>query len=424
MVLLYALTEHIGIYRGVQRQEGRAKAGGEGGLRLNYAALGTGKLGGVAGYEVVHSLVGIELGDRRQHAESISRKEYNGLGMAGDAWNQAVGYIIHGIADAGILGKGTIGIVKLPGIGVHYNVLNKGAELDGVPDLGLILLGKVDALRVAAALYVEYAILAPAVLIVAYKAPVRIGGKGGLAGSGKAEEQRAVAIVANVGRAMHGEHALLGQQVVHHGEYALFYLTGVLAAGDYYGVLFEVYNYSGFAVYAVYLGRAFEAGGGYYGEAGHEVLKLLLGRTDEQLMNEQVLAGKLVYNAHGQMIAFVCAGKAFEYEKLAALQIRGHAVIYGFIFLFAYGYIDLAPVDIVMDIGSVDNKTIVRRTAGILAGGNDKRAGLAKRTFAAAEGMLDKLRRSKVPVHGLGRYYAKRLDVITHFQKAPFNAYG
>ena len=24
----------------------------------------------------------------------------------------------------------------------------------------------------------------------------------------------------------------------------------------------------------------------------------------------------------------------------------------------------------------------------------------------------------------VGRYYAKRLDVITHFQKAPFNAYG
>ena len=32
-----------------------------------------------------------------------------------------------------------------------------------------------------------------------------------LAGAGKAEEQRAVALRANVGGAMHGEHALLGK---------------------------------------------------------------------------------------------------------------------------------------------------------------------------------------------------------------------
>ena len=75
-------------------------------------------------------------------------------------------------------------------------------------------------------------------------------------GAGKAEEQRAVALRANVGGAMHGEHALLGKQIVHHREYALLYFTRIPAAGNYNGALVEIDS-----VHAVHFGGALEAGG-------------------------------------------------------------------------------------------------------------------------------------------------------------------
>ena len=87
-------------------------------------------------------------------------------------------------------------------------------------------------------------------------------------------------------------------------------------------------------------------------------------------MDEQVLAGKLVNNAHGQMILLISTGKAFEHEQLAALQVSGHAVIYGFVLFFAYGNVYLAPIYIVVNIGRIDHEAVVGGTAGIFAGGH------------------------------------------------------
>src|SRR5258707_9739961 len=53
--------------------------------------------------------------------------------------------------------------IQLAGLGVHRDVLEHGAEADGIPDLPLLLLGKPDALGVAAAFEIEYAVVAPAV---------------------------------------------------------------------------------------------------------------------------------------------------------------------------------------------------------------------------------------------------------------------
>ena len=59
-----------------------------------------------------------------------------------------------------------------------------------------------------------------------------VGRKRGLAGAREAEEQRHVAVGPFVGRAVHGEHALLGHQVVHQREDALLHLAGILGAQD------------------------------------------------------------------------------------------------------------------------------------------------------------------------------------------------
>lgn len=65
------------------------------------------------------------------------------------------------------------------------------------------------------------------VLVVADEVAVGVGGEGGLAGAGQAEEEGGVAFLSLVGRAVHGHHAVQRQPVVHHGEDALLHLTSV-----------------------------------------------------------------------------------------------------------------------------------------------------------------------------------------------------
>ena len=65
------LLEQVAVDRRVARHERRAEAGREGRLGLGHADLGAGDLGGVAGEEMVHRLVGRQPRDRRQHAERV-----------------------------------------------------------------------------------------------------------------------------------------------------------------------------------------------------------------------------------------------------------------------------------------------------------------------------------------------------------------
>jgi len=71
-----------------------------------------------------------------------------------------------------------------------------------------------DRLRVATALEVEHAVLAPAVLVITDQRPARIGRKRRFAGARKAEEDCRVTCRAHVGRAVHGHDALRRQQVI------------------------------------------------------------------------------------------------------------------------------------------------------------------------------------------------------------------
>src|SRR4051812_33323796 len=67
-------------------------------------------------------------------------------------------------------------------------------------DLGLRLRGELDHLRVAAALEVEDAAVAPAVLVIADEGARRIGRKRRLSRAGKAEEDRDAAVAGDVRR--------------------------------------------------------------------------------------------------------------------------------------------------------------------------------------------------------------------------------
>ena len=395
-----ALAEHLGIDGRIHRHEGLAKQGGEGGLRLGNAALGAGELGGEAGHEVVHCSVLVQAGDGRQDAESVSRQEDNDLGDAADAGDGCVGDVVDRIADAGVLGQAAVVEVKLTSLFVHDDVLDQRAETDGVIDLRLVLFLEVDALCVAAALDVEDAVVCPAMLVVANELAVRVGGKGGLAGAGQAEEDsRLMGLGIHVRRAVHRKDVLLGQNIVHGGEDALLDLAGVLGAADDDEMCLIVDHDGSLGVNAVDLGVALEAGGSEDGVVRFAVgSQLFRGRTDEELMDEEVLGRHFIDDAELLGVLGISACKAVEDEHFAALEVSAQLALDGVELLSGDGTVHLAPGDVVMDGGGVDDELVVRRTAG----GDDECAGVAQLALAAAERCFGELRGAEVAVNGLG----------------------
>src|SRR5204863_4929164 len=74
---------------------------------------------------------------------------------------------------------------------------------------------EVDHLRVATALEVENSIGRPPVFVVTDETAIGIGRKRRLASSRKAEKERGVAGLADIRRAVHREHVLLWEQIIH-----------------------------------------------------------------------------------------------------------------------------------------------------------------------------------------------------------------
>ena len=219
---------------GCQTRNGPPKHGRERRLGILHADLGARDLRGVARDVVVHRLRRRELGHRRQHAERVRGQEDDVLRVAGDRGQLRVRDRVEDVAAARVLGERRVVVVDDVRGRLVLDVLEHGAELERVPDVGLLLLRQLDHLRVAAALDVEHALVGPAVLVVADQQPLGIGGQRGLAGARQAEQDRGVAAVPGLGRrAVHRQHALLRHQVVHDREHALLHLAGVLGAEDH-----------------------------------------------------------------------------------------------------------------------------------------------------------------------------------------------
>jgi hypothetical protein len=106
-------------------------------------------------------------------------------------------------------------VVGLAGSVVVGDVLEDGSEADGVVDIGLLLGVEAHALGVASSLDVKDSSVGPDVLVVTNEAASGVGGKGGLAGSRKSEEERDVAVGSLVGRRVKREVSELdGLEVV------------------------------------------------------------------------------------------------------------------------------------------------------------------------------------------------------------------
>jgi len=242
VMLLDLVGEHLGIAHGVKGQEGLSEAGREGRLRLENTVLSAGHLGGVARDEVEHGLCAVELGDWGQDATGIAGEEDDVLGVAiADAGDLGVVDVLNGVGAASVLSEGSVIVVDLAGDGVEDDVLEDRTEADGVENIGLLLGRETNALGIAAALDVEDAAVAPAVLVVADQSAVGVGRQSGFTSTGQTEEQSDVAVLALVGRGVQGQDVVLdGALVEHDGEDALLHLTGVLGAKDDHLLLGEV----------------------------------------------------------------------------------------------------------------------------------------------------------------------------------------
>ena len=215
--------------------EGRRVARREGRDGLEHAVLGTRRLRGVAGEEVVARLRRRELAHGREHAERVAGEHDDVARLAVDgARDLRVRDELDRVRAARVLRDAHVVVVGHARRRVVHDVLEDAAELDRVEDLGLLLRGEVDALGVAAALDVEDARVGPDVLVVADERAVGVGGERGLAGPRQAEEERHVALlVADVCGGVQRELAELDRlQVVHNGEDTLLHLASVFRTED------------------------------------------------------------------------------------------------------------------------------------------------------------------------------------------------
>ena len=263
---------------------------------------------------------------------------------------------------------------------------------------GLVFLGEVDEFGVATAFKVEDAVGAPAVLVVTDEGALRIGGKRGLAGAGEAEEDGRVFAV-GVGRAVHGENALLGQDEVHHGKDGFLDFTSVAGAADddFLGSVIDDDETLG--IEPVALGVGFEVRCMENGKFGLVLGQLFSAGPNEHVSSEGVVPGVVVDHADGKGFGKVGAAVQILDEERALLgqeiddlcSHAGEGVHVG-------GDVDVAPVDVVGDRRLVNDVLVVGRAAGSLTGFGDQRPVGAQDAFSTLDGQVDECCCLEVPV--------------------------
>ena len=203
---------------------------------------------------MIHCCILVQSGDWRKYAERISCQEDNNLRNSSLSRNLSIVNVGDRVAHTGILRDRVIIIIRLSCFRIQNYVLHLASETDGIVNLRLILRIQIDALCIAAALEVEYAVVRPAVLVVTDELSSRIGGESCLSCSGETEEYSCLmGLRIHVGRAVHREYILLNRhQIVHYGEYGFLDLSGILGTGNQYHLVLEVDNDSCLGICPVY----------------------------------------------------------------------------------------------------------------------------------------------------------------------------
>ena len=126
--------------------------------------------------KVIHGLLRVKPGDRRQHTEGIGSEEQNMVGMTTHAGDDRLGDELYWIGSPGIFRVADIAVIRSPGFAIDHYILEHRAKADRMVDLWFLFRGEIDALGVAATFDVENAGRTPAVLIISDKPALRIRG--------------------------------------------------------------------------------------------------------------------------------------------------------------------------------------------------------------------------------------------------------
>ena len=122
---------------------------------------------------------------------------------------------------------------------------------------------------------------------------------------------------------MHAEHAALGQEIVHHGEYRLLDLAGVAGTADDRYALPEVENDEGLAVRVIDLRIRLEVRTVENPELRLEALQgPRVGLVDEHVADEHAVPGGLGDHSKTQAVFGIGADITVLHENVSALQIR------------------------------------------------------------------------------------------------------
>ena len=412
--LLHLLDQLLSVLGGMQLEEGLAEAGREGRGGLGDAALGAGQLRGEAGQEVVLGLLRGQDADRGQNAERISRQEDDILGSrcGGNRANDVLD-VVDGVRNAGVLGDGLVSEVDLA-LGIQRDILQQRVALDGIVDVRLGVLVKVDDLGVAAALEVEDAVIVPAVLVVADQQALRVGGQSGLAGAGQTEEDGSVlALLIGVGRAVHGGHALQRQEVVHHGEHTLLHLAAVPGVDDDLLLAGDVEGNAGLAVQAQLLVVLdLSLGSVVNNEVRLKISQLLSGGLDKHVGDKVCLPGHLHDEADSHAGVLVGAAEGIDNEQALVAQLLLGDVLNGSPSGLGHGVVVVlvlvaGPPNGVLGVLVHDDVLVLGGAAGVNAGHNIDGAQLADLALLVAGqvrlGLLCEQSIIRGVMHDLGR---------------------
>jgi hypothetical protein len=195
--------------------------------------------------------------DGRHDPAGIAGQHDDVLGMPGLFLRDSVGDKLQRVRSTGILGDRFVVQVDQAGDRVEGDVFeHRPKTMGGGVDLRFGRFRQANDLGITAALEVEDALVAPAMLVVADQAAGRVGGERGFAGSAQAEEQGHIVLVMwiDICRAVHREHTFERQQVVQDRKNRLLDLTRVRAVADDGQLLLEKTGDEGLAVGVVHPG--------------------------------------------------------------------------------------------------------------------------------------------------------------------------
>ena len=254
-------------------------------------------------------------------------------------------------------------------------------------------------------------------LVVADQATVRITRERRLAGARQPEEERGVAALADVGRAVHRQHALLRQRVVEDGKDRLLDLAGIARAANQHHFPAEMHEDEHVGPRAVARGVSLEIRRVDDGEL-REVLGAPSGVVlrEEHVPGEQVVPGEFVDDSDREPVRGVGARPGVQDVQLLVLEVVQHVAVKRIELVRVDRTVDAAPVHVLLARRFAHDELVVRGPAGVLARPADEGTLGGQRAFTAVDRLLVQRRWAQIPMDTPGPHEAQGFEPMRPFK--------